>query len=100
MSYLLPIRKTVLPVRSAANIANAATKRTTAVVLTTSSETVPSIVKRGLLAMENAKRTVTITAMTATVVIRATTTISATIRTGSIATGTACILRKVLPVPT
>ena len=97
MSYL-PIRKTVPLMRS---VISAVAKRTTAMVLTAGSETVPGTAKRGLLAMENAKRTVTVTVIvTATVVIRATMTTSATIRTRSIATGTVYISRKVLPVPT
>ena len=61
-------------------------------VLIASGETVPSTAKRGLPATENAKRTTTATAMTATVVIRATTTTSATIRIGSTMNGTAYTL--------
>ena len=95
MSHL-PIRKTVPPVRSAINITNAATKRTTAMVLTASGETVPGTVKRGLLAIENAKRTATATAITTTIVIYATATISATIRIGSTMTRTVYISRKAL----
>ena len=57
-------------------------------VLTAGSETVPGTTKRGLPAIENAKRTITATAVTATVVIHATAMISTTIRTRSIATRT------------
>ena len=96
-----PTRKTVPPVRSAANIVSAVAKRTIAVVLTVGSETVPGTAKRGLPAIGNAKRTATTTAVTATVVIRhATATTSATTRIGSTATGTACISWKALPAPT
>ena len=49
---------------------SAVAKRTTAVVLTTGSETVPGTVKRGLPAIENAKRTATVTiTVTVTIVI-------------------------------
>ena len=83
------------------NIANAATKRTTTMVLTASGETTPSTVKRGLSAIENAKRTATATAMTTNVVIRrATITTSAIIRIGSITTRTVYTSRKVLLAPT
>ena len=92
VSHLLYIRRIVPLIKSATNIANAVAKRTTAIALTAGSETVPSTTKRGLPATENAKRTATATAITATVVIRrATTTISATIRIGSTMTGTVCI---------
>ena len=92
MSYL-PIRKTVPLVRSAVS---AVAKRTTAMVLTASSETVPGIAKRGLLTIRSTTRTTTATVVTATVVIRATTTTSMTIRNGSIATRTVYISRKAL----
>ena len=84
MSYL-PIRKTVPFVRSAIN---AVAKRTTVMVLTTGSETVPGTTKRGLLTIRSATRTTTTTVVTTTVVIHAIATTSATTRTRSIVTGT------------
>ena len=69
-------------------------KRTTAVVLTASSGTTPKYAaKRGLLTTRSATRTTTVTV---TIVIRATTITSATIRIGNIATGTVYISRKAL----
>ena len=79
MSYPPP-RRTVPPIR---NATNTATKRTTAVVLTAGSRTVPGTVKRSLLTIRSAMRTIT---TSTTVVIYATVTTSATIRTGSIRT--------------
>ena len=80
------------------NIANAIAKRTTTIVLTIGGETVPGTIKRGLLAIENTKRTTTVTiTVTATVVIRRATAItSATIRIGSTANGTVYTSRKAL----
>ena len=68
-------------------------------VLTASSETIPSTTKRGLLTIRSVKRTAI--AITATVVIQyATTTISTIIRIGSTTTETAYTSQKVLPAPT
>ena len=98
ISYLLCIRRTVLLIK---NVASTIAKKTTTIVLTTSSETVPSTIERGLLAIASTERTVTITiTIIATIIIQhATITTNRTIRIGSIATRTIYTLRKAFLAP-